>query len=94
MKGFCGIWIVCLIWCVTPAGAGVVKNGLRVDQVSKGGPAANGGILKNDIIIAINEKRVNNVYDYMDRMQQYKKGQIITIEVLRNNKKEVLLIQL
>lgn len=27
MKGFCGIWLVCLIWCVTPAGAGVVRNG-------------------------------------------------------------------
>jgi hypothetical protein len=27
MKSFCGIWIVCLIWCVTPAGAGVVRNG-------------------------------------------------------------------
>jgi hypothetical protein len=27
MKGFSGIWLVCLIWCVTPAGAGVVRNG-------------------------------------------------------------------
>jgi hypothetical protein len=27
MKGLCGLWLVCLIWCVTPAGAGVVKNG-------------------------------------------------------------------
>jgi len=27
MKVFCGIWLVCLIWCVTPAGAGVVRNG-------------------------------------------------------------------
>jgi hypothetical protein len=27
MKSFCGIWLVCLIWCVTPAGAGVVRNG-------------------------------------------------------------------
>ena len=27
MKGFYGIWLVCLIWCVTPAGAGVVRNG-------------------------------------------------------------------
>ena len=79
---------------IMPDFAGVVKNGLRVDQVSKGGAAANGGILKNDIIISINEKQVNNVYDYMDRMQQVKKGQIITVEVLRNKKKEVLLIQL
>jgi hypothetical protein len=27
MKGFCCIWFVCLVWCVTPACAGVVRNG-------------------------------------------------------------------
>ncbi len=27
MKSFCCIWLVCLVWCVTPAGAGVVRNG-------------------------------------------------------------------
>ena len=27
MRSFCGIWLVCLIWCVTPACAGVVRNG-------------------------------------------------------------------
>ena len=27
MKGLCSFWIVCLLWCVTPAGASVVKNG-------------------------------------------------------------------
>jgi aminopeptidase YwaD len=79
---------------IMPDFAGVIKNGLRVDQVTKGGPGANGGIQKNDIITAINSKQVNNIYDYMARMQQVKKGQIISVEVLRNNKKEVLIIQL
>ena len=27
MKGLCSFWIVCLLWCVTPAGASVVRNG-------------------------------------------------------------------
>jgi aminopeptidase YwaD len=79
---------------IMPDFAGVVKNGLRVDQVTKGGPGANGGMQKNDIITSINGKQVNNIYDYMARMQQVKKGQIISVEVLRNNKKEVLIIQL
>jgi aminopeptidase YwaD len=79
---------------IMPDFAGVVKNGLRVDQVTKGGPGANGGLLKNDIITAINGKQVNNIYDYMSRMQQIKKGQIVSVEILRNNKKEVLIIQL
>jgi S1-C subfamily serine protease len=71
-----------------------VKNGLRADLVTPKGPAANGGMKKNDIITSIDGKQVNNIYDYMSRLNQLKKGQIISVEVLRNGKKEVLIIQL
>lgn len=79
---------------IMPDFAGAVKNGLRVDAVSPGKPAAIGGILKGDIITEINGKQVSNIYDYMSRMGQLKHGQTISVEVLRKNKKEVLLIQL
>jgi Zn-dependent M28 family amino/carboxypeptidase len=79
---------------IMPDFAGVVKNGLRADAVDPGKPAALGGMLKGDIITFINGKPVNNIYDYMFRMGQLKHGQTISVEVLRNNKKVVLLIQL
>jgi len=37
---------------------------------------------------------VNNIQDYMFRMSQLKAGQRITVEVMRNNQKEALLVQL
>jgi aminopeptidase YwaD len=79
---------------IMPDFAGVIKNGLRADAVTPGKPAALGGMKKGDIITAINGKTVNNIQDYMSRMGQLKHGQTISVEVLRNGKKEVLLIQL
>jgi aminopeptidase YwaD len=79
---------------IMPDFAGVIKNGLRADFVTPGKPAALGGMQKGDIIIFINGKPVNNIEDYMFRMSQLKHGETISVEVLRNDKKVVLLIQL
>ena len=79
---------------IMPDFAGVVKNGLRADFVTPGKPAALGGMQKGDIITFINGKPVNNIQDYMFRMGQLKHGSTISVEVLRNDKKVVLLIQL
>ena len=79
---------------IMPDFAGAVKNGLRADFVTPGKPAALGGMKKGDIITAINGRPVNNIQDYMFRMGQLKHGQTISVEVLRNEEKVVLLIQL
>jgi hypothetical protein len=79
---------------IMPDFAGNVKNGLRADLVTPGKPAALGGMKKGDIITAINGKSINNIQDYMYRMGQLKHGETISVEILRNGKKEVLLIQL
>ncbi len=77
-----------------PDFAGNVKNGLRADFVTPGKPAAMGGMEKGDIIVAIEDKPVNNIEDYMFRLSQLKPGQTITVEVVRDEKRELLLIQL
>jgi Zn-dependent M28 family amino/carboxypeptidase len=79
---------------IMPDFGGVVKNGMRADEVYPGRPGAMGGMKKGDIITAINGKAVNNIQDYMFRMGQVKYGQQITVEVLRDNRKINLLIQL
>jgi len=70
------------------------NNGLGVDFVTEGKPAHRGGMKKGDIIIAIDGMLVSNIYDYMARLTKLKAGQTISVEVLRNEKKELLLIQL
>lgn len=79
---------------IMPDFAGNVKNGLRADFVTPGKPAALGGMKKGDIIISIEGKKVNDIQDYMFRMSQLKHGQTITVEVIRDGVKHVLLIQL
>jgi len=77
-----------------PDFAGNIKNGLRADLVTPGRPAAIGGMKKGDIIVSINGKSVNNIQDYMFRLNQLKHGETIHVEVLRDSQKMVLIIQL
>lgn len=79
---------------IMPDFAGNVKNGLRADFVTPGKPAAIGGMTKGDVIVAIENKPVNNIEDYMFRLSRLKPGQMITVEVMRNGNRELLLIQL
>jgi len=79
---------------IMPDFAGNVKNGLRADFVTPGKPAALGGMIKGDVIVAIENKPVNNIEDYMFRLSQLKPGQMVTVEVMRNGKRELLIIQL
>ena len=79
---------------IMPDYAGVEKRGMRVDAVTKGKPADKGGMKKGDIIVAIDGKKVGNIYDYMNRLQTFEAGQTISVDVIRNNKEIVLIVQL
>ncbi|MBN2862847.1 MAG: PDZ domain-containing protein, partial [Bacteroidales bacterium] len=68
--------------------------GLRADFVTPGRPAAIAGMKKGDIITAINGKSINNIQDYMFRMGQLEHGQTINVEIIREDEKIILLIQL
>jgi hypothetical protein len=79
---------------VMPDYAGLEDRGLRIDAVTKGKPADLGGIKKGDIITAIDGKKVGNIYDYMNRLQTLEAGQTISVDILRDEKETVLIIQL
>ncbi|MEI6457239.1 MAG: M20/M25/M40 family metallo-hydrolase [bacterium] len=79
---------------IMPDFAGTEKKGLRVDGVTKDAPADRGGIRKGDIIVGINGMAVGNIYEYMTRLSKLKQGMTISVEVIRDDKNEVLLIQL
>ncbi|MCD4746301.1 MAG: M20/M25/M40 family metallo-hydrolase, partial [Bacteroidales bacterium] len=70
------------------------NDGLCVAAVSEGGPAQSGGMIKGDIITALDGKSVNNIYDYMNRLKKIKPGQTVIVDILRDGEKIVLLIQL
>lgn len=69
------------------------NNGLRVDGVRKGGPADRAGIVKGDRVISIEGQPVTNIYDYMARLGKLKPGQVAIVEIIRNEKKQILIVQ-
>jgi hypothetical protein len=79
---------------IMPDFAGSGDDGLRVDAVRPDGPAHAGGLLKGDKIVAIEGKPVGNIYDYMGRLKHLEAGQIISVDVIRDDKKMVFLIPL
>lgn len=79
---------------IMPDFAGSEKKGLRVDGVTKDGPASKGGMMKGDIIVSVQGMKVENIYDYMARLNKLKQGMTVNVEVIRNGKTEILIIQL
>jgi hypothetical protein len=69
-------------------------KGLRADAVVEGRPADLAGMKKGDVIIAMEGKPVNGVYEYMNRLSEFKPGQRISVEVLRGEEKIVLIVEL
>jgi len=79
---------------IMPDFSGVEKRGLRVDLVIDGKAADKSGMKTGDIIVAIDGLVVKDIYGYMDRLAKLSPGQIITIEVIRENENKVLIVQL
>ena len=79
---------------VMPDFAGLEKRGLRIDAVTKGKPAFKAGMKKGDIITAIDGKKVGGIHDYMSRLQTLEAGQTVSVDIIRDEKETVLIVQL
>jgi hypothetical protein len=79
---------------VMPDFAGLEKRGMRIDAVTKGKPADKAGMKKGDIITAIDGKKVGGIHDYMSRLQTLEVGQQVSVDIIREEKETVLIVQL
>ena len=70
------------------------SNGLRADMVIKDRPAYRAGMKNGDVIVAMDGKPVGDIYEYMARLKEFKKGQRISVDVIRGGKKIVLIVDL
>ena len=67
------------------------EKGLKVDSISRNnGPAAKAGMKKGDVIKAINENPISNIYEYMDKLSTLKKGMTVPVLIERDNKRMIL----
>ena len=69
-------------------------KGLRADMVIPDRPAARAGMKKGDVITAMEGKPVTDIYEYMNRLADFSPGQRISIEILRDGDKEIVIVEL
>lgn len=73
-------------------GLGVIPDylfdgkGMRIDGISEGRPAENGGLLKGDIVIQLGDSIVSDMMSYMRALSVFDKGDKTTVMVKRGNK--------
>jgi len=65
-------------------------KGMRIDGVTEGKPAANAGLRKGDIVIAIGAVEVTDMMGYMKALGQFNKGDKAPVRILREGKEEVV----
>ncbi len=70
-----------------PAYAGSDEPGVQIQGVRPGGPAEKAGLIANDIIIILNGKEVNNIYDFMNILNDLKPDVETEIVVKRGEEK-------
>jgi hypothetical protein len=59
------------------------KGGLKLDDVQEDRPAFNAGIKAGDIILQPGDTKVKDIYDYMDALGKYEKGQTVKVTFKR-----------
>ncbi len=67
-------------------------EGMRADIITKGRAADRAGMKNGDVIVGINGLPVRNLEEYMFRLSQLEAGQSIHVEIIRDEKREILLI--
>jgi len=61
-------------------------KGLRIDGVTDNRPASKAGIMPGDVIFKVGDITVDNIQDYMKALSLYKKGDTVTVKLLRAGK--------
>jgi Peptidase family M28/PDZ domain len=79
---------------IMPGNYGEKGEGLLIDDVGAGGPAAKAGLKGGDVIVEMAGKPVKNIQTYMQIMGTQKKGDTIDVIILRDSKKQTVKVKL
>lgn len=60
-------------------------EGMRIDAVLDNRPAQKAGLEKGDVVIQLGEVKVKNIYDYMEGLSKFQKGEKTKVTVKRKN---------
>jgi len=69
-------------------------EGVVIDKVIREGAAFKAGLKRGDVILKINQEKINSKADFDENLSYFKPGDEITIHYLRNGKNEQKKVQL
>lgn len=69
------------------------KDGLHIDGVTDGRPAAVAGITSGDVLIQIGDCKITEVYSYMECLAKLNAGDERDVTVMRNGEKKVFKVK-
>lgn len=58
-------------------------KGMRIDSAIEGRPGQLAGMKGGDVVLQIGDVEVKDIYDYMDGLAKFKKGESTTVKILR-----------
>ncbi len=61
-----------------------ISQGVLIDQVNLNSSAYDAGILKDDIIIGIDGKKINSISELQETVARHRPGKVLTVKVYRN----------
>mgnify|MGYP002640360244 CR=1 FL=1 len=79
---------------IMPDFTSTANDGLGVGGVTPGGPASIAGMKKGDKIVAVEGMPITNIYDYMARLKKLKPGQRVSVDIVRDGEKQILMVLL
>lgn len=68
-------------------------SGFKIDGVREGDPAEEAGMLRGDVIVKMGEIEIADIYDYMESLGEFQRGDELSVTVLRNGEEVVLKIR-
>ena len=69
-------------------------RGVLIADVDTGSPAGEAGFLPYDLIVALEDEQISNKDDYVARIFDFRPGDVITYDILRNNRRVQLSLQI
>jgi hypothetical protein len=68
-------------------------NGMRITGTSEGRPGERAGLKEGDILLQLGSKKLKDIYDYMEALNQFKKGEKSKVVIQRDGKEMTLDVQ-
>lgn len=70
------------------------KQGVLVNKVFEDGPARKAGLVAGDVVTGIEGRGISNQKEMAGKLEQYKKGSKVNLEIVRDHKSLVLSLEL